>query len=184
MQPWSKVTLQTGNTRQIGQIHAPDLLRCKHRDQQKRNNKQQKQCSRHDMWNTLPRQQDERKRRYFGGIPKIRRCLLFVLWPWWKQEKSSLFFRWSSQWQRFRSDGQHPRLGARCKACSDTCWRNHWKSVSDFYNWHFALVWTSKWILNKIKITNLYYKLSFTLMLQFTQLYISDNYGDRYHLFS
>ena len=33
---------------------------------------------------------------YFGGFPKIRGCLLFVLWPWPKQEKLSLFFRWSS----------------------------------------------------------------------------------------
>ncbi len=30
---------------------------------------------------------------YFGGFPKIRRCLLFVLWPWPKQEKLSLFFQ-------------------------------------------------------------------------------------------
>ena len=29
---------------------------------------------------------------YFGGFPKIRGCLLFVLWPWPKQEKLSLFF--------------------------------------------------------------------------------------------
>ena len=28
---------------------------------------------------------------YFGGFPKIRGCLLFVLWPWPKQEKLSLF---------------------------------------------------------------------------------------------
>jgi hypothetical protein len=61
--------------------------------------------------------------------------LLFVLWSWPKQEKSSLFFRWSSQCQRYPSDGQHPRLGARCKAQSDTCWRHHQKSVSDFDNW-------------------------------------------------
>jgi hypothetical protein len=33
---------------------------------------------------------------YFGGFPKIRGCLLFVLWPWPKQKKLSLFFRWSS----------------------------------------------------------------------------------------
>ncbi len=32
---------------------------------------------------------------YFGGFPKIRGCLLFVLCPWPKQEKLSLFFRWS-----------------------------------------------------------------------------------------
>jgi hypothetical protein len=32
---------------------------------------------------------------YFGGFPKIRGCLLFVLWPWPKQEKLSLFFGWS-----------------------------------------------------------------------------------------
>ena len=52
-------------------------------------------------------------------------------------------------------------------------------------NWEFALVGTSKQILNKIQITNLYYKLSFTWMLQFTQLsYTSNNYGGRYHLFS
>ena len=50
---------------------------------------------------TIPRQQDERKQAttttatpyYFGGVPEIskRGCLLFVLWPWLKQEKSSLF---------------------------------------------------------------------------------------------
>ena len=34
-QPRSQVTLSTGNTTQIGQIHAPDLLQCKHWDQQK-----------------------------------------------------------------------------------------------------------------------------------------------------
>ncbi len=28
---------------------------------------------------------------YFGGFPKIRGCLLFVLWPWPKQEKLSFF---------------------------------------------------------------------------------------------
>ncbi len=33
---------------------------------------------------------------YFGGFTKIRGCLLFVIWPWPKQEKLSLFFRWSS----------------------------------------------------------------------------------------
>ena len=118
-------------------------------------NKQQKQRSHHDTWNTchawnthstngagkstgsirdtIPRQQDKNKRQqeqqqipyYFGGIPKIRGYLLFVLWPWPKQEKSSLFFRWSSQWQRCPSDGQCPRLGARCKVCSDTCWYHH-----------------------------------------------------------
>ncbi len=30
------------------------------------------------------------------------------------------FFRWSSQCQRCPSDGQHPRLGARCKAHRQT----------------------------------------------------------------
>ncbi len=30
---------------------------------------------------------------YFGGFPKIRGYLLFVLWPWLKQEKLSLFFQ-------------------------------------------------------------------------------------------
>ncbi len=29
----------------------------------------------------------------FGGFPKIRGCLLFVLWPWPKQEKLILFFQ-------------------------------------------------------------------------------------------
>jgi hypothetical protein len=28
---------------------------------------------------------------YFGGFPKRRGCLLFVLWPWPKQDKLSLF---------------------------------------------------------------------------------------------
>ncbi len=32
---------------------------------------------------------------YFGGFPKVRGCLLFVLWPWPEQEKLRLFFRWS-----------------------------------------------------------------------------------------
>jgi hypothetical protein len=35
-QPWSQVTLSMGNTRQIGQIHAPDLIRRKRWDQQKK----------------------------------------------------------------------------------------------------------------------------------------------------
>ncbi len=30
---------------------------------------------------------------YCGGFPKKRGCLLFVLWPWPKQEKLSLFFQ-------------------------------------------------------------------------------------------
>ena len=95
------------------------------------------------------------------------------------------FFRWSSQCQRCPSDGEHSRLGARSKAQSETRWRHHQKSVSDFDNWQFTLVSTSKRIRNKKQITNLYYKLSFTWMLQFTQLcYISNNYGDRYHLLS
>ncbi len=34
-QPWSQVTLSTGNTRKIWQIHAPDLIRRERRDQQK-----------------------------------------------------------------------------------------------------------------------------------------------------
>ncbi len=79
---------------------------------------------------------------YFGGIPKIRECL-FVLWLWPKQEKLSLFFRWSTQWQQCPSDGQRPRLGARWKACSDTCWGHHQKSVPDFDNWQFGQVWTA-----------------------------------------
>ena len=84
-------------------------------------NKQQEQAQPHDTWNarhahnthstdsagkltgsirdTVPRQQDEHEQRqqqqqipyYFGGILKIRGCLLFVLCPWPKQEKSSLF---------------------------------------------------------------------------------------------
>ncbi len=41
---------------------------------------------------------------YFGVIPKIRGCFLFVLWPWPKKEKSSLFFRWYAQCQRCPSD--------------------------------------------------------------------------------
>ncbi len=35
-QPWSQVTLSTGNTRQIGQIHVPDLIRRERWDQQKK----------------------------------------------------------------------------------------------------------------------------------------------------
>ncbi len=135
-------------------------------------NKQQKQHSLHDMSNmrhacntcsmssagkltdsaqdTVPRQdehkwwqQQQQIRYYFGGFPIIRGCLLFVLWPWPKQEKLSLFFRLSSQWQWCPSDGQRPRLGARCKAHSDTWWCHHQKSVYDFDNWQFTLVWTA-----------------------------------------
>ena len=38
-QPWSQVTLQTGNTRQIRQTHAPDLLQRERWDQQKQSGK-------------------------------------------------------------------------------------------------------------------------------------------------
>ena len=42
---------------------------------------------------TIPSQQDKREQRqqqqqisfYFGGVPKIRGCLLLVPWPWLKQ---------------------------------------------------------------------------------------------------
>ncbi len=66
--------------------------------------------------------------------------------------KVESFFLWSSLWQICPSDGQHPRVGARCKADSDTRWRHHQKLVSDVDNWLFALVWTSKRILDKYKL--------------------------------
>ena len=75
----------TGSLEQIGQIHAPDLIRRERRDQQKSKNKQQKQAQLHDTWkarhardtrstynaseltgsvrDTIPRQQDQRERQ-------------------------------------------------------------------------------------------------------------------------
>jgi hypothetical protein len=46
------VTLSSGNTRQIGQIHAPDLIQREHRDQQQKAKTSSKnKRSRHDTWN-------------------------------------------------------------------------------------------------------------------------------------
>jgi hypothetical protein len=52
---------------------------------------------------------------YFGGFPKIRGCLLFVLWPWPKQEKLSYFFQMVFVITKMPIRWTGPSLGARCK---------------------------------------------------------------------
>jgi hypothetical protein len=90
------------------------------------------------------------------------------------------FFRWSSQCQRCPSDGQHPRPKLDVKL------RQTLNDITIENQFLILIIDSScEQILNKKQITNLYYKLSITRMLQFTQLcYISNNYGDRYHLLS
>jgi hypothetical protein len=115
-------------------------------------NKQLKQRSHHDTWNTrhvrdtrsmhnageltsssrdtVPRQQDKREQRrqqqqntmLFGRSPKIRGCLLFVLWPCLAEtrEVDSFFSDSLRNYKDFPSDGQSPSLGARCVKLAQT----------------------------------------------------------------